>query len=70
MNPMLYGNDKERAIHSDAIHTLARESGLPEVQVARIYEQALEKLKGSARVKEFLPLLTRRMVKENLRNHP
>lgn len=64
----LYDNDKERALHSGAIHDLSRESGLPEWEIGRMYEQELDKLKRTARVKDYLPVLTRRLVKETLRH--
>lgn len=64
----IYNDDKERALHSGAIHDLSRESGLPEWEIGRIYEQELDKLRRTARVKDYLPVLIRRLVKENLRN--
>jgi hypothetical protein len=64
----IYDDGKERTLHSVAVHDLSRESGLPEWETGRIYEQELDKLRRTARVKDFLPLFTRRRVKENLRN--
>jgi hypothetical protein len=64
----IYDDDKERTLHSSAIHDLSRESGLPEWEIGRIYEQELDKLRRTARVKDYLPVLTHRRVKENLRN--
>lgn len=64
----IYDDDNERTLHSGVIHDLSRESGLPEWEIGRIYEQELDKLKRTARVKDFLPVLTRRLVIENLRN--
>ena len=64
----LYDDDKERTIHSGAIHELSRESGLPEWEIGRIYELELDKLKRAARVKDYLAVLTRRLVKETLRH--
>lgn len=66
---ILDGDEKESALHRSAIHELARASGLPEGEVGRIYQRELEKLKKSARVKDFLPLLTHRVVRDNLRHH-
>ncbi len=63
----LYDDDKERTLHKGAIHDLSRESGLPEWEIGKMYEQELDKLKQTARVKDFLPVLTRRLVKETLR---
>ena len=64
---VLYDNDKERILHSGAIHNLSRESGIPEREIGKIYEQELDKLKRTARVKDYLSVLTCRVVKENLR---
>jgi len=63
----LYENDKDHALHRGAIHELSRESGLPEPVIAEIYEQNLSRLKKTARVKDYLLVLTRHMVKESLR---
>lgn len=64
----LYDNDKERTLHKVAIHDLSRESGLPEWEIGKLYEEELDKLKQTARVKDYLPVLTRRLVKETLRH--
>jgi len=69
MNSLLYGDDKEYVQHLGAIHDLALTSGLPEGEVGKIYERELEKLKKSARVKDYLLVLTHRAVKNNLRHH-
>jgi len=63
----LYENDKDHALHRGAIHDLSRESGLPEPVIAEIYEQNLSRLKKTARVKDYLLVLTRRMVMQSLR---
>lgn len=63
----LYENDKDHALHRGAIHDLSRESGLPEPVIAEIYEQNLRYLRKTARIKDYLLVLTRRMVKESLR---
>lgn len=68
VNGTLYENEKELAIHRSAIHDLSRESGLPELEIGKIYEQNLGDLKRTAKVKDFLVVLTRRMVMETLRN--
>lgn len=64
---VLYENEKDLALHRGAIHDLSSESGLPERVIAEMYEQNLGHLKKSARVKDYLLVLTRRMVKESLR---
>jgi Protein of unknown function (DUF3562) len=65
----LYGDDKEHVQHLGAIRDLALTSGLPEGEVEKIYERELGKLKKSARVKDYLLVLTHRTVKDNLRHH-
>ena len=69
VNSILYGDDKEYVQHFGAIHDLALTSGLPEGEVEKIYGRELEKLKKSARVKDYLLVLTHRAVKDNLRNY-
>lgn len=64
----LYEDDKDLALHRGAIHDLSRECGLPERVIVEIYEQNLSHLKKTARVKDYLLVLTRRLVKENLRH--
>ena len=63
------GNEKERSLHRGAIHELARATGVPEREVGLIYQKELEKLEKSARVKDYLPVLTCRVVKDSLRYH-
>jgi hypothetical protein len=66
MLEQLLSDPKERAVHAGTVHRLAAESGLPEANVESLYEQALGRLMRTARVKDFLPILTGRIVKENL----
>lgn len=63
----LYEDERDLAMHRGAIHDLARESGLPEGVIADMYEQNLGHLKKTARVKDYLLVLTRRLVKQSLR---
>jgi hypothetical protein len=67
MLEQLLNDPKERALHTGTVHQLAEESGLPEDNVAMLYEQVLGRLIRTARVKDFLPVLIGRIVKENLR---
>jgi hypothetical protein len=68
MGMALYEDDKERAVHLSTIHEIAHVCGRPEGEVTRVYEAELSKLKLMARVKDFLPVLARRVVLENLRH--
>jgi hypothetical protein len=66
----IYQNEKERMQHLGAIHEIARMSGRPEDEVQKVYELELSKLMQAARLKDFLPVLARRVVLENLRHSP
>jgi hypothetical protein len=68
METVLYDDEKERAAHAGMIREIAQQSGLPEQKVAQFYEEELARLKQHARVKDFLPVLLQRMVRENLRH--
>lgn len=70
METAVYEDDKERRQHLGAIHEIARMSGRPESEVGKVYEVELSKLKRTARVKIFLPVLACRMVMQNLRRLP
>jgi hypothetical protein len=63
----VYSSDnREHAKHLAMIHYLANELGLPEPEVGRIYEQEFGRLSAQARVKDFLPLLVGRRVRDSL----
>ena len=62
----LYENEVEEKLHLNAIQTLARETGISAEDVCLLYEAVLEKLKGHAKIKNFLPILVRREVKDIL----
>lgn len=63
---ILYENEKEEKLHLNAIRSIARETGFPEADVGLVYERALEKLKEHAKIKDFLPVLVKRKVKDML----
>jgi len=66
----IYENEKERKRHLGVIHEIAYLCGRPESEVEKVYDLELSRLMQVARVKDFLPLLTRRAVMENLRHLP
>lgn len=70
MGMAIYQNEKERKQHLGAIHEIARMCGRPEVEVEKIYELELSRLMQVARLKDFVPVLARRVVMENLRHSP
>ena len=66
----MYQSEKERMQHLGMIHEIARMCGKPEVEVEKVYELELSRLMQFARLKDFLPVLARRVVMENLRHSP
>ena len=70
MGTAIYQNEKEHKQHLGTIHEIARMCGRPEDEVEKVYELELSKLMQVARLKDFVPVLTRRVVMENLRHAP
>jgi hypothetical protein len=65
---MSYGTDAERRQHSSAIHMLSVNSGLPEDSVQQLYESELKTLTEHARIRDFLPVLVVRRIREKIRS--
>lgn len=63
---ILYENEKEEKLHLKAIRSIAKETGFPEEDVGSVYETMLEKLREHAKIKDFLPVLVKREVKDLL----
>lgn len=63
---LLYENVIEEKIHLNVIQTLARETEIPLEDVGLLYEAVLERFKEHAKIKEFLPILVSREVKDIL----
>lgn len=63
---LLYENEAEEKLHRNSIQTLARETSIPEEALISLYESVFERLKSHARIKDFLPILVSREVKEIL----
>ncbi len=63
---MLYENESEKRQHLSAIHVLASNFGLSEESVRILYERELEALVGRARIRDFLPVLALRRLKEKI----
>ena len=68
MGMAIYENEKERRQHLGTIHEIAHKCGRPEDEVEKVYELELSKLMQVARLKDFVPVLARRVVMENLRH--
>lgn len=64
-----YDNEEERKRHLGTIQMLAVELHMSLEQVRPVYEIELNKLMTHARIRDFLPVLTRRQVREVLREH-
>jgi hypothetical protein len=62
----LISDAKELALHEGTIRELARASGQSAERIGELYERELARLRPTARLKEFLPLLTRRAVIDSL----
>ena len=60
----LYDDEAERQIHQHAMEILCREIILPEEEIRELYERELERLKETARVKDFLVVLVCRAVRD------
>ena len=62
----LYEDKIEEQLHRNIIQSLARETGIPAEAVIPLYESVFERLKSHARIKDFLPILVSREVKDIL----
>lgn len=63
-------NPVERKKHLDTIELLAAQSGVAKTEVERLYEAELERMRELARIRDYLPVLIGRKVREGLRrNH-
>ena len=63
---LLYENEAEEKLHRNAIQTLVRETRMPKDIVCSLYESVFARLKHHAKIKDFLPILVCREVKEIL----
>lgn len=63
---LFYENETEGKIHLNAIQSLVRETGMSAEMVSPLYESVFARLRHHARIKEFLPILVSREVKDIL----
>ena len=68
MKKGLYADDAEMKRHMNAIHVLEVQTGAPPELVTGLYENALERLKAQARIKDFLTVFASREVKEAIKS--
>ena len=62
----LYEDEVEEKLHRNAIQSLVRETGMPAEAVSSLYESVFARLKHHAKIKEYLPILVSREVKDIL----
>jgi Protein of unknown function (DUF3562) len=62
-------NEAERKRHLATIERLTEQCGVPRIEVGRRYQAELERVLGSTRIRDFLPILIARRVKQDLRSH-
>ena len=60
---VLYDDEIEKRLHLRAIKILSANAGLSADRVERLYEIVLHRLKGEAKIKDFLPILVSRRVR-------
>lgn len=65
----LYGDTNDRLKHAHNIARLAEEIHRSVQDIAPLYEIVLHQLQVSARIKDFLPILVSKKVKQRLKNH-
>lgn len=59
-------NESEEKLHQGAIRALERETHIPERDIGPVYESVLQGFVKTARVRDFLPILVSREVKDIL----
>lgn len=61
-----YNSELEHLQHSNAITSIAEQYHIKEILIRELYEDELKKLQLTAKLKNFLPVLATRHVKEML----
>ncbi len=67
--PYPYSDTGDRMKHQHVIERLAEEIHRPVQEIAPLYEDILTQLQVNARIKDFLPILVSKNVKQLLKNH-
>ncbi len=65
--PVLYADANERSRHQHTMAQLAEETDWPLQMIEPIYEQTLARLKTSATIQDYLPILVAKGVKSALK---
>jgi hypothetical protein len=63
-------DEAERKRHLATIERLTEQCGVPRIEVGRRYEAELERILASTRVRDFLPILIARKIRQDLRAYP
>ena len=63
----IYENSVERAVHDEAIAALANEMSLDLNEIRPVYESHYLRLRPTARVRDYLPVLVARHTRDALR---
>ena len=61
-----YASATEHASHLKAMHSLAEELHTPFEQVKQTYESEFDRLQSGAKLRDYLPVLTARRVRQAL----
>ena len=62
------GNENRRQVDDGAVVQLARELNIPQGEIASLYETELERMRSSAKVTAFLPVLVGKRLRRMLRD--
>ena len=66
MDSEIFNNSEEQRRHQNMIDSLAKQFGTTVDTISVLYEGELRKLSVSARIRDYLPILTARIVRDTL----
>jgi hypothetical protein len=59
-------DEVERRKHLVSIEKLAQQSGVSQTEIGKLYAEELERVLDSTKIRDFLPILIERKVKQDL----
>ena len=62
----LYEDDQEKQHHIHAVHVLAENVSISEIELLELYENVLREYKRDVKIRNFLPMLVTKKVRELL----
>ncbi|MGE5088076.1 MAG: DUF3562 domain-containing protein [Candidatus Levyibacteriota bacterium] len=65
--PALHLSPAEQMLHDRAIDELAEELHVDAVEIREVYERQYQRLRSTARIRDYLPVLVARQVRSALR---